>query len=73
MSWLIGRIAEPARLTLMPRSLVPDADLGVEGDERQAVVLGDGLDAAQDFLGGPRGHRGGRPSGTPSATRPADT
>ena len=50
MSWLIGRIAEPARFTLMPRSLVADADLGVEGDERQAVVLGDGLDVAQDSL-----------------------
>ena len=73
VSWLIGRIAEPARLTLMPRSLVADADLGVEGDEREAVVLGDGLDAAQDLLGGPGGHRGGRPTGTPSATRLAGT
>ena len=73
VSWLIGRMAAPARFTFTPRSLVANADFRVERDERELVVLGDGLHTAENRLGGASRDGGGDQAGTPSANHPAGT
>src|SRR6185312_745998 len=46
-------------LDLDAAQFVADADLGVEGDESEAVVRGDGLYIAEDRFGGAGRDRGG--------------